>query len=186
MAPPVTVSPRRASQRRWADPTARAADAPTTSPGDAEPVAPDLAALYEREYAPMVRLAYLLVSSSDVAEDCVQEAFVRVHRRWHRLQRPGAYLRTTVVNACRDHLRRQKVRRAFRPDPVAHDTIPEPDDELAGPLRRLSERRRTAIVLRFYVGMPDEEIAQHLGCRPTTVRSLVHRGLRDLREELES
>lgn len=141
--------------------------------------------LFEREYAGLVRLAYLLVDTDEAAEDCVQDAFVRVHRRWKHIDDPRAYLRTTVVNACRDHLRRQRVRRAFRPDPVQWETLPEPDDEFGGLLHRLSERRRIAIVLRFYADLSDEQIAAHLDCRMATVRSLIHRGLAQLRKELE-
>lgn len=144
-----------------------------------------LTGLFQREYAGLVRLAYLLVDSNEVAEDCVQDAFVRVQRHWDRIDEPGAYVRTAVVNACHDHLRRRRVRRAFRPDRPRPETIPEPDDEVSGLLRRLSTRQRTAIVLRFYADLPDEEIAAQLGCRPATVRSLVHRGLNTLRKELE-
>jgi RNA polymerase sigma factor (sigma-70 family) len=54
-------------------------------------------------------------------------------------------------------------------------------DALAG----LEERRRTAIVLRFYEDLPDAAIAEVIGCRPGTVRTLVHRGLQDLRKEME-
>ena len=138
--------------------------------------------LFERSYTDLVRLAVLLVDTDEAAEDCVQDAFVRVHRRWQHIDDPDAYLRTAVVNACRDQLRRRRVRRAFRPDPKPPDTIPEADDELAQLLGRLSRRRRTAIVLRFYADMADEDIADHLGCRPATVRSLIHRGLEQLRE----
>lgn len=142
----------------------------------------ELAELFERRYAELVRIAVLLVDTDEAAEDCVQDAFVRVHRRWHHIEDPDAYLRSAVLNACRDQLRRRRVRRAFRPDPRPPDTIPEPDDELAHLLGQLSRRRRTALVLRFYVDLTNEEIADHLGCRPATVRSLVHRGLGQLRE----
>lgn len=145
-----------------------------------------LSALFNQHYAGLVRIACLLVDSDDLAEDCVQEAFARVHRRWERIDDPVAYLRTAVLNAARDHLRRQRVRRAFRPDPVAEESIPELDDQLDASLRRLSERRRIAIVLRYYADLPDDEIADHLGCRNATVRSLIHRGLTDLRKEVAS
>jgi RNA polymerase sigma factor (sigma-70 family) len=51
-------------------------------------------------------------------------------------------------------------------------------------LRRLPDRQRQALVLRFYEDLPDAEIARLLGCRPATVRSLVHRGLAAVREVL--
>jgi RNA polymerase sigma factor (sigma-70 family) len=58
-------------------------------------------------------------------------------------------------------------------------------DELWDALATLSPRQRAAIVLRFYEDLPDDEIAQVLGCRPATVRTTVHRGLAALRKEIE-
>jgi RNA polymerase sigma factor (sigma-70 family) len=49
-------------------------------------------------------------------------------------------------------------------------------------LGRLPYRQRAALVLRYYEDRPDHEIAEVLGCRPATVRSLVHRGLEALRK----
>ena len=57
--------------------------------------------------------------------------------------------------------------------------------ELADALAALPERQRAAIVLRYYVDLPEAEIAELLGCRPTTVRSLVARGMVALREVIE-
>jgi RNA polymerase sigma factor (sigma-70 family) len=51
-------------------------------------------------------------------------------------------------------------------------------------LRDLPERQRHALVLRFYEDLPDADIARLLGCRPATVRSLVHRGLANVKEAL--
>ena len=56
--------------------------------------------------------------------------------------------------------------------------------ELWDVLDRLTQRQRTALVLRYYLDLPEEEIAAVLRCRPSTVRSLVLRGLARLREEL--
>jgi len=56
--------------------------------------------------------------------------------------------------------------------------------ELADALASLAPNQRLAIVLRFYLALTDEEIGRHLGCRPSTVRSHLRRGLRTLRQEL--
>lgn len=157
----------------------------TATIGAAEAV-DSLAELFEAEYERMVRLAFLLVGSNEVAEELVQDAFVRLQRRWESVQSPGGYLRTTVVNACRDHHRRRAVREAFRPDPRPPVTIPEPDDIAERLLKVLTPRRRAAVVLRYWEGLPDEEIAELLDCRPATVRSLVHRALNQLREVLDT
>lgn len=134
----------------------------------------------------MVRLATLLVDDQARAEELVQDAFVRVHRRWDRIDNPGAYLRTAVVNACRSHHRRRAM--VKRREPVLHAdagaVTSQHPDELGDALAALPYRRRAAIVLRYYADLPDDEIAEALGVRPPTVRTLIHRGLADLREEL--
>ncbi len=134
----------------------------------------------------MVRLATLLVGRGGQAEELVQDCFVRLYQHLERsgpLERPGAYLRTMVVNACRSAHRRSALEATRRPHPR-----PESDawevDELADALAALPERQRTALVLKFYGDWPEVEIAQALGCRPGTVKSLTHRALARLREVL--
>ena len=51
-------------------------------------------------------------------------------------------------------------------------------------LQTLTERRRTALILRYYVDLPVGEIAELLECEPSSASSLLHPGLADLREEL--
>ncbi len=107
-------------------------------------------------------------------------------RRWSTLDRPGAYLRTTVVNGCRQVLRRREAEgRAMlaRPaEPLA--VLPVHLVELHDALGRLGERQRIVVVLRYLVGLSDDEIAATLGVRPSTVRSLARRALLVLRKEL--
>jgi RNA polymerase sigma-70 factor (sigma-E family) len=140
-------------------------------------------ALYRERYDPMVRLAYLLTGSRAVAEELVQDAFVAVHGAWDRARTPSAYLRTTVVNRCRSWGRRQSLEQRRAPAP------PEPTvlvaDELWDVLQTLPARQRAAIVLRFYEDLPDDEIAEILGCKTGTVRTAIFRGLEKLRQEVE-
>src|SRR2546423_9163703 len=82
--------------------------------------------LYRRHAPDAVRLAYLLTGDRALAEDLVQEAFVRMFGRFRDLRNPdafGAYLRKTVVNLTRSHFRRVKVERAYvarqRGEPLA-------------------------------------------------------------------
>ncbi len=142
--------------------------------------------LYHDRYDPMVRLAHLLVGDTAVAEDLVQDSFVKVHRHWaDGIDHPNAYLRTTVINTCRSwgrrHTREQDHHRRRL------EAVPDPQfvsDEMGDILLALPERQRTAIVLRFYEDLPEAEIAVLLDCRPTTVRTLIHRGLAALRKEV--
>jgi RNA polymerase sigma-70 factor (sigma-E family) len=149
-----------------------------------------LADAYVRSAPGGIRLAYLLTGDRAVAEDLVQEAFVRFVGRLRFLRDPDAfepYLRRTIVNLSKNHFRRQAVERAFleREGPRIEDVRTDPDvatyDTLRSALLRLPLRQRTALVLRYFEDLPDATIAELLGCRQATVRSLVARGLEVLR-----
>jgi len=138
---------------------------------------------YRDQHEPMLRLAYLLTQSRAVAEDVVQDSFIRVQPRWGELESPAAYLRRTVTNACYSHHRRRKLEESVRWEAPAPE---EPEhDEMWDALAKLAPRRRAALVLRYYLDLSEAEIAQAIGCRPGTVKSLTHRGLSDLRDALE-
>jgi RNA polymerase sigma-70 factor (sigma-E family) len=152
--------------------------------------------LYQRHAGAAVRLAYLLLQDRSVAEDIVQDAFVRVAGRLVHLRDPGAfdaYLRRTVVNLSRSYVRRKMLERSFlkrESAAVARDAVRWPTSSLEDrevlwrALGRLSERQRAAIVLRFYEDLPEIQVAEILRCRPGTVKSLVSRGLKTLRHEM--
>jgi RNA polymerase sigma-70 factor (sigma-E family) len=133
----------------------------------------------------MVRLASAITGSPDIAQDLVQDAFVRLHGAWARVHDPRAYLRRAVVNACHSHHRRRRVERR-------HAALAGPEsvgslnaNELSDALDALPYRQRAALVLRFYTDLSDVDIASTLGCRPGTVASLIHRGLEQLRRVIE-
>jgi RNA polymerase sigma factor (sigma-70 family) len=144
-----------------------------------------LTAVFAVEHDGLARLACLLTGSTLVAEDVVQDAFVQLQVRWATVERPGAYLRTAVVNGCRGYHRRLRRERASYADLVSTATLPETPIVL-DVLGKLPYRQRAALVLRFYEDWPDDEIAELLGCRPATVRSHVHRGLEAMRKVLDS
>jgi RNA polymerase sigma-70 factor (sigma-E family) len=150
-----------------------------------------LGELYRRHAGDAARLAYLITGDRALAEDLVQEAFVRLYGRYRDLRNPDAfdiYLRRTVVNLARSHFRHRKVERKYlegagRPD--GRRSVPGPDvadrDELWTVLQSLPERQRTAIVLRFYEDLSEAATAEVMGCPIGTVKSLVSRGLERLR-----
>lgn len=150
----------------------------------AEWVAPEPAfgRLYEARFAEMVRLAFLLTGSAETAQDLVQDSFVRLHRKWSTVRTPDAYLRTSVVNACRSHHRRRARERSKRIEPEGVALLGA--DELSDVLLKLPYRQRAAVVLRYYHDLPDREIAEALNCRIGTVASSIHRALARLRLEL--
>jgi RNA polymerase sigma factor (sigma-70 family) len=123
----------------------------------------------------------------------VQEAFVKLAGRFTDLRNPEAfpaYLRKTVVNLSRMHFRRRKVERTYleRQGTQPAIQVEEPDiaeyDAMKHALLRLPERQRAALVLRFYEDLSERDTAEALGCRPGTVKSLVSRGLRAIRDDL--
>jgi RNA polymerase sigma-70 factor (sigma-E family) len=159
----------------------------TIVPIDSPPAAPAwddaLVAVYRRHFASLVRTAYLVSGRADQAEELVQDAFVRTHRAGSRVRDPLPYVRTAVLNGCRSLGRRQRLERDRRPAPP--DPVPPGADELWDALAVLTDRQRAAIVLRFYLDLPDADIAAALGCREATVRTSVHRALAKLRKEID-
>jgi RNA polymerase sigma-70 factor (sigma-E family) len=140
--------------------------------------------LFRRRYEPMVRVAYLLVGSRAEAEDVVQDAFARIELRWARLDNPEGYLHRCVVNRSHDMLRRRRLEQRFRLL-RREETTELQFDELGDALATLPPKRRTAVVLRYYAGLKEREIAEALGVRPGTVKSMLHRALAQLREVIE-
>lgn len=136
--------------------------------------------LYQAEYAPMVRLARGLVDTTERAEEIVQDAFVKVFDRWHGLDEPGGYLRTAVVNGARSELRKREVRRRVGLQ-RRREATPIERDYLLDALDKLPPKRKMALVLRYYGDFSEKEIAETMGVRPGTVKSLVSRGLAELR-----
>jgi RNA polymerase sigma-70 factor (sigma-E family) len=159
-------------------------EAPTGWPG-----------VYQRQRDPLVRLAYLLTGSQAVAEDLVQDTFIRVMARIDPDANPGPYLRRSVVNACTSWHRRRGREVAGTPrGPEA----PDPDDcdrdrspytassiEMWDALGGLGARRRSVLVLRYYLDMTEAEVAATLGWRVGTVKSTTHRALADLKRILK-
>jgi RNA polymerase sigma factor (sigma-70 family) len=142
------------------------------------------AALYHDEYLGLVRLAYLILGSREQAEEIVQDAFVRLHGRWLRVENPGGYLRISVINGCRDARRRLLRYRAREPRLAVRAETWDAPDELSDAMAALPVRQRTVLVLRYYGGLNEAEIAETLRIRPGTVKSSLHRALRRLRREL--
>jgi RNA polymerase sigma-70 factor (sigma-E family) len=145
-------------------------------------------------YAPdALRLAFLLTGDRALAEDLVQDAFVRLVGRLRHLREPDAfwaYLRRTIVNLATSHFRHRRVERAYLERQAAAPTATtndndELDESMHQVLLGLPQRQRAAIVLRFYEDLSDVQTAAVLGCSPGTVRSLVSRGMQTLRETLE-
>ena len=142
-------------------------------------------AFYDAEVDRQVRRAVLLLGSNDVANDVVHDAFVAVFRRWAELDEPGPYLHRSVLNGCRAVHRsrsrlRTKARQLARVDAPSNDVVDPLDDVL----NTLPFNQRAAIVLRFYFGMTNGQIADELGCAPGSVGPWINRALSKMRKAL--
>jgi RNA polymerase sigma-70 factor (sigma-E family) len=141
----------------------------------------------------LVRFATLLSGSRTDAEDLVQEVLVRLYPRWpDLLAQQGSlhgYVRKAITNQHISGLRRWSVRNIGLADRDVLEAVVQPgpaevDADLWDELTRLPVNQRAAIVLRFYEGLTDAEIAETMSCRQGTVRSHVSRGLARLRTSL--
>ena len=134
--------------------------------------------LYRTELHGQVQRAALLLGSATSANDVVHDAFIAVFQRWDSLDAPGAYLNRCVLNGCRDLLRRQR----GAPSESRPTFVGDRADDVAvwDGLSLLPFRQRAAIVMRYWQGMDEFEIAHALGIRPGTVGSLLTRGKRNL------
>ncbi len=139
--------------------------------------------LYRNSVGEMTRVAYLITGSTHTAEEITHDAFIAVRRRWDSIRNPKAYLRKTVVNRSRSHLRRLRTQRNAPIGPPRQVVIDD-IDETWQLIQQLPPKRKTAIVLRYYLDMPIDEIAEVMNTRPGTVKSLLYRGRETLRQEL--
>jgi RNA polymerase sigma-70 factor (sigma-E family) len=143
--------------------------------------------LYREHRMRFVRLAVLLVDDPATAEDVVQEAFTGLHRHWGRLRDEHAalgYLRTAVVNGSRSVLRRRRTAREYTPPHTADARSAESlamlsaeHQAVVGALGKLPRRQREVLVLRYYGGLSEAEIAEATGISRGTVKSTASRGL---------
>ena len=142
-----------------------------------------------RRAAPMLAMARGLVRREQDAEDLVQDVLASALLKWDRVSaadQPDAYVNRMLVNAATSWWRRPA--RRERPTD-AHVDAPVDDPSAAAgeraavlaALRALPPRHRAVLVLRYYEGMPDAEIAALLDMAPSTVRSSARRGLAALR-----
>ena len=129
---------------------------------------------YRREWPRAVRLASLLTQTIG-AEDVAQEAFTRVYPKWHQIENPQAYLRTAIVNGCRSAADRANTAKTKLPLVAVDESVDFAFDSLADAVASLPYRPRAVLVLRYYEGCSEAEIASALNCRPGTVKSLASR-----------
>jgi RNA polymerase sigma-70 factor (sigma-E family) len=158
-----------------------------------------IAALFRDHHAALVRLALLMVGDLATAEDVVQDVYISLHRRsrGQTVDTPLPYVRAAVLNGCRSVLRRRGIarraglaHRAWMNDETtlasaeSEVILSEDRRQVLGALARLPRRRREVLVLRYYLGLSEAEIAAVLGISAGTVKSTAARALAALARDL--
>jgi RNA polymerase sigma-70 factor (sigma-E family) len=140
----------------------------------------------------LLRTAYLIVGDLPEAEDLLQEALLKVARRWPKVRRmdhPAGYARRILVNLALDggvkrSRRRSELSGGELPETVAPVASIDTHDELHAALAALPPRQRAVLVLRYYLDLPEVEVAAALDCSLGTVKSTASRGLARLERTL--
>ncbi len=140
----------------------------------------------------LLRTAYLMVGDLHEAEDLVQETLLKVARRWPRVRRMDhavPYARRILINlALRDRSKRSRRRTELSEtggeQPGVSATALDPHDELHNALAGLPPRQRAVLVLRYFLDLPETEVAAALHCSVGTVKSTASRALARLEQTL--
>jgi RNA polymerase sigma-70 factor (sigma-E family) len=140
---------------------------------------------FQAEHARLARLAHLLTGSNALGEELLQEAFISLHRRWDDVDNPAAYVRATLINLTRSAQRRQRLERRHSSSLILAPELPPEIDEMWRLIQRLPAKQRAVVVLRFYEDRSLPQIAGDLGRPLGTVKSLLYRALRRLKEEMQ-
>jgi len=172
-------------------PAAAALQAPVVAfPVKAE--RPSLAAFFETEESALLGFAIGLVRRRSVAEELVQEAFLRLHQLWEQVENPRAWmyrsLRNLALNHIRDHSRETMVE-----DPEMPDRESPPDDELGrmeavGMVRlllaELPPEDQALIRLKYHDDLKYQDISKHTGLSVSNVGYKLHHLLKGLADAL--
>lgn len=138
----------------------------------------------------LFRTGYLMTGDTRDTEDLVQETFLRIARRWNRveaMEHPVAYARRILINLALDGAERRTRQRAeLEPqatwaesaDENATQALRAIEDlaEFRWALAELAPRERAVLVLRYWMDLPLADVAATLGCSVGTVKSTASRG----------
>jgi RNA polymerase sigma-70 factor (ECF subfamily) len=156
--------------------------------------------LVERYQMVAFRAAYLIVRDAEEAEDAAQEGFIRAYRRMHTFRQGEPFrpwllriVTNVALNTVRSRGRRQSlVTRAGADTDTAE---PPPDHAIAArdaasvllqAIGELPEDDRIVLHLRYFLELPEREIAAAIGKRAGTVKSRLHRASKRLRVLIET
>ena len=141
----------------------------------------------------LLRVCYIQLHDTALAEDAVQETYLKAYRSMSAFRgdcSEKTWLMRSAVNVCRDMLRSAWFRHLDRR--VTPEQLPEPivqpSEEallLTVEVMRLPQKYREAVLLYYYEAMTTDEIAQALGVAKSTVSARLEQGRQALRKALE-
>jgi RNA polymerase sigma-70 factor (sigma-E family) len=153
-------------------------------------------ALFAVHYRRLVGLAALMVDDRETAEEVAQEAFEALYRHWGRLRDPSTavtYLNRSVVNGSRSKLRKRKTERSYElplvglvPSAESSGVDGSQRQVLVEALHQLSRRQREVMVLRYYLDLSEEQIADWLGVSKGSVKQHASRATAALQKRMEA
>lgn len=150
--------------------------------------------LVETQSAEIFAYLWRMLRTTEDAEDCLQETFLRAFRAYHRLREGSnhrAWLYKIATNVARTHLKR-RIQRSSQTVDLNPETIPngkttshnnENSDillEVLQAVEALPQKQRAALMMRKYQGLSYTEIAEALNCSQTAARSNVYHALKKL------
>jgi RNA polymerase sigma factor (sigma-70 family) len=150
-----------------------------------------LSAFYRAEYPRLVGSLTLYCGDRELATELAQEAMARAWRLWSRvgaLESPAGWVHRVGINLANSAYQRARVRRRFHAAEQTrrHDHVAAPADvgtalALRAAVASLPPRQRSALVLRYFVDLPVDEVARYMRCKPGTVRALTAQAINSLR-----
>lgn len=151
----------------------------------------DFDAWYAQLRPPMLAALGAWCGEPSVADDALDEAFVRACERWERVRRspsPAGWVWRTATNLVRRHHRRAALERRFhlgqRSEQATRPPSTDDDVDLRAALGRLTERQRTAVVLHHVADLPHAEVAAAMGVATGTVAATLHQARARLAADL--
>lgn len=150
-------------------------------------VAPDeLAAFFRAQHSRLVGFLALYCGDAQVAEEIAQDALVRLCRDWNKVRHmdhPEAWLQRVGINLTNSYFRRRSAERRAkaRLGDSKQAWVDRSDTELLDALSSIPARQKAALLLRHYLGLSTREAAEALGCPEGTIKTLVHKAIKNLR-----